>query len=394
MKSMTDFIMEQEQSVVVEEAFNEAELVSSYMSVCASAANMACVYECASIVEFCAANDIAVPATLVQEGFSDFMSKVWKGISDFFAKIAEWFKGLVKGTTAVFAKAKLQETIAKLKTYDESTEVSSDKVKSLIYLNFMYGNILDVLEKFRDAVLTPITDESKTDENQKNDYIARAKDLLDDLTFLESSKNWKDANGEAIKNQSFKILTDFTVSDTGVFAGYNPSSTDPNANKITFGAVIKLLENINRLDIPTKAGKLLDAIGADEAKIKKLQTKEITINAGTSKSDADAAGLPMSIQSNGKLWNGDQLRDTYTGPSNQLEWVADKETQGTIKKCADSLAKVYDNIATATLDVTDKMFKDLKHAEGEEKAYKSNLEAANKKAGTDNFTGTSTIKVK
>ena len=80
MKSMTDFIMEQEMPSVEEEVFNESALVSQFMGMQAAAAEMNCIYEYASIATFCESNDIEIPEMLVQEGFKDVMNKIWTGI--------------------------------------------------------------------------------------------------------------------------------------------------------------------------------------------------------------------------------------------------------------------------------------------------------------------------
>lgn len=430
MKSMTDFIMEQEQPLYVEEAFDEAELVSSYMSLCAASANMMYMCECVTIVEFCESNDIPLPEKLIQEGWlADKFSKIWAKISEIFAKIAEWFKGLVKGTATAFAKTKITEIIAKLRTYDGETEVKNDKAESLRFLGMMYLYILNVLEKFREAVLTPVAvlstqgntiDENSDSKSAKHEYLANIDNLTADLEFLSSTSKWKDANGNYIKdfhkNLKHLSMTEIDKNNNSVTVIYE--SDEP----VTFKEVIYVLEKINRIDIPTKSGKLLKEIQKDEDAIKKYKPNTETISAGKSYYDikqdllknddnkkkdddgnvtnalADAilkqldAAKYKHIDSSsgdesvttgaGKIHYNDTLKDDLTINLTKGTWVADSDTQKKVKIAADKLAKVYDNVMKAVVDVAELATKDIKKAEGEDKAYNKALERANKESNS------------
>lgn len=435
MKSMTDFIMEQEQPLYVEEAFDEAELVSSYMSLCAASANMMYMCECVTIVEFCESNDIPLPEKLIQEGWlADKFSKIWAKISEIFAKIADWFKGLVKGTATAFAKTKITEIIAKLRTYDGETAVSGDKATSLKFLGGMYYFILEVLDKFREAVLDPIAaistasgsyadgvfGESKDDTTAKHIYFINIDNLISDLEFLSSTSKWKDANGTGINDwhTNLKLLkTNANITDE------RPIAMD-NKTSITFKQVIGLLEKINRIDIPTKSGKLLKEIQKDEDAIKKYTPNTEKFSAGTKLSEIRTElngieGIREKDPSNNPVNNKyikvikDQLvkakfgHDDGSGgtttvdynaaaPNDVLEndltitlikgtWTADPDTQKKVKTAADKLAKVYDNIMKAVVDVAELATKDIKKAEGEDETYKKELETANKDSNSESI---------
>lgn len=393
MKSMTDFIMEQEMPSVEEEVFNEAALVSQFMAVQAAAAEMNCIYEYASIATFCESNDIEMPETLVQEGFKERMNKIWTGISKFFTKIADWFKSLVKGTVSTFSAAKLNEIIAKLKTYPEDEPLEDEKI---IAPAIIYVYIVAALEAYREVVIQPIAEMSGDLSNDKEKQVATFIEELDlfkeDLEQLKDSSKWKSASGGFNATFSFKVLDKYT--DKSVVNIANKPAT-----KITYGWLISVLEAVNRLDIPKQGSKILDELGVDVKKFtsaeKLVSSEKVTANTGDAIKDvaktygADPTELEKEINAAqpDTVDKGKFIKDFDDVVAFHIlsEWVKNPDVQDSISKTANILATVYDTAKKGLTDTAALVFKDLEKASGEDanKEYQKNLSNLNKDTGRD-----------
>ena len=99
------------------------------------------------------------------------MNKILTGISNFFKKIADWFKSLVKGTVATFSASKLNEIIAKLKTYPEDTTLDDEKI---IAPAIIYVHIVAALEAYREVVIHPIAEGKDVDTANNDDQMIAA----------------------------------------------------------------------------------------------------------------------------------------------------------------------------------------------------------------------------
>lgn len=397
MKSMTDFIMEQEMPSVEEEVFNESALVSQFMAVQAAAAEMNCIYEYASIVTFCESNDIEIPEMLVQEGFKDTLNTILTGISNFFKKIADWFKSLVKGTVATFSASKLNEIIAKLKTYPEDTELKDEKI---IAPAIIYIHIVAALEAYREVVIHPIAEGAEVDtsiDEQKKaaEFIENIDKFRADLEKLKDNSQWKTASGEFNSKFSFDVLNKYIDPATA-----DISTPTSSRGTLTYGWLINVLETVNRLDIPKQGSKILDELGVDVKKFtknEKEQTKTIhvTANAGDAvKPIADNEGVDekaLIVAINKKI-SGTVSHDKFGAGFNDdvevviaAKWVTDKDVQDKIGKTANLLATVYDKAKTGLSDTAALVFKDLDKASGEDanKDYQKNLSNLNKDTGRD-----------
>lgn len=345
MKSMTDFIMEQETPVVVEESFNENELVSNFMGVCAASANVTCVLECASIVEFCNANDIAVPS-IIQEGWADF----WTSIKNFFKKIADWFKSLVKGTTAVFAKNKLTSLIAKLRTFDKSEPVDNDDI---IKLACVAKYIITILETFRTKICEKIMDaEADANKDDKGNGEALWNALEEAKTTTSAIKDlakWFTSKGTLADGKLDAIVSTMGVS--------NSNQLTTIKSGIAYGAkanylvenLIADLEAINALNIPTAGDKILKSFDVTVEKISASFSHEIK----------DQQGNVTEVKVDRSA----------------------KDIQKIVKEAADAMAKFYDKVKENMIKISDLAYKDSEVAPDKKKDYDKELERANKDAG-------------
>lgn len=351
MKSMTDFIMEQEAPQVVEESFNENELVSNFMGVCAASANLTCVLECANIVEFCNANDIAVPS-IIQEGWADF----WTGFKNFFKRIADWFKSLVKGTTAVFAKNKLTSLIAKLRTFDKEELVAdADKI-----LPLMIGArfIIEVLDKFRADVCEKIIEkhgdmDSADAANGGKALYDAIKEAEDTAAGIKDLNKWFSSTGElnGTGERAALVLKVCGVSSTDQLKTIKSdiSLADIKANNKTYNiaALIQDLEAINEMNIPSQGEKILKQFDVTVEKLDvSFSHKEGTGKNTTTKTDKTAS-----------------------------------QVQKVVKEAADAIAKFYDKLKSNMIKLTDLAYKHAEVAPDKKKEYDKELERANKDTG-------------
>ena len=404
MKSMTDFIMEQEMPSVEEEVFNESALVSQFMGMQAAAAEMNCIYEYASIVTFCESNDIEIPEMLVQEGFKDTWNAILTGISNFFKKIADWFKSLVKGTVATFSSAKLNEIIAKLETYSADEPLTEKKI---IHPAIIYVHIVGALEAYRDFVINPIADGAASDdvkdedENRANDFISKLQDYMEDLKTLKEASNWKSATGEIKTDFELKVLNKYSQDANSANLNELVKQGTKTDTEVTYGWLIDVLKTVNRLNIPNSGTKILSALNASETKFTKLKNSEkITIEvkigdnvANLAKSNnVDKTALETAIGS-ANIDDGKSKVDVNVKVDTIARWIADPDVQKNVKDAADLLATVYDKAKTCLADTAALVFKDLKKAEGDaaDKQYQASLKALTGASGTGILTKDNSI---
>lgn len=338
MKSMTDFIMEQETVKVVEEEFDEAKLVSEYMAVCAAAANVACVCEYASIASFCEANGIEAPA-LIQEGAT--LDAILGAIGGFFQRIAEWFLGFVKGVTKAAGKAKISELIAKLKSLDNQDERIPDtkEYRSVVLMANLSRVILTLLETFKTEFTDTATYYTQGSEYgqsiRRNDLYAKWGDIRDDLKTLNDTTKWKTSEGaknETDWNTIFKSdeLKNMALDRNNIDKTLSVVEKDSQGN-VTGGShisdLVAALELVLKLNIPDKGDKIIKDF---EIKLDKMKKYETTTNATT--------GRPTTKKS-----------------ANE-----DKDMTKLIQECANGMAKVYDKMAAGFVDATLLATKDIK----------------------------------
>lgn len=407
MKSMTDFIMEQEMPSVEEEVFNESALVSQFMGMQAAAAEMNCIYEYASIVTFCESNDIEIPEMLVQEGFKDTWNNILTAISNFFKKIAEWFKSLVKGTVATFSSAKLNEIIAKLETYSADEPLTEKKI---IHPAIIYVHIVGALEAYRDFVINPIaegTADTKADPNDKKRaeaFISDLQDYMEDLKTLKEASNWKSATGEIKTGFELKVLNKYSQDAASADLNELVKQSTKTDTNVTYGWLIDVLKTVNRLNIPNSGTKILSALNASETKFTKLKNSEkikIEVKTGDNVGDlarannVDEANMVSAFKTSSIAIDNDgkASSDGTVEVSTIARWIADPEVQKNVKDAADLLATVYDKAKTCLADTAALVFKDLKKAEGDaaDKQYQASLKALTGASGTGILTKDNSI---
>lgn len=367
MKTMTEFIMEQEAPVTEEligESFNENELVSQFMALQAASSNLNCMFEFATIANFCSENEITMPESLVQEGFGDTLKAIGKSIADWFKKIIEWFKGLIKGTASTFAKAKISETIAKLKQYDSADgnlpQDVAAKVKFVAHAaEILWGFMVkfkDVLKASMDAIDSgAYTSHPGSAESEYVTVMRDADEINTALQKFAKPKDWIDSTGK-IKAEAFDVI----LEKSGITSEF--STTDDAT--VSVEALVKMLDKINKFNIPKKGTELMKQLDADTKKFTYVKAEH---------SRAERAAHPGDA-----AFDADDVARTS---SNNKE-ARDKEMTKKINDMAKYLAKAYDEVVKKFSEITAKAVKDVEV--GDKKKYDEDTKNAEKVAGTSN----------
>lgn len=375
MKTMTEFIMEQEAPQVVEESFNEADLVSQFMALQAASANMSCILEFATIAEFCNENEIKMPESLVQEGFADVMDKIFTGIANFFQKIVDWFKGLVKGASATFSKAKIAELIAKLKTANfdggKQAVLSAEISDKIRYVNATYKILWDFFVTFKNTLkdFADAATEGDLATKAETDLFEGIESYIADLKIFGTESKWYRSDG-TVNADVFKLITN--KADFNTAAGLDADGK--NGQQVSIAAAIKILENINKYDIPKQSNQLLKEIDATDKKFMAIER----VKTGTQEVDeVDDKGNPT----------GNKKTVDVTEARYKNDATAMRQFKTNIDKCAKLLATAYEKVTDKLTTVYTKALKDIEtpnDKEGKEK-YSKELEDAKKDAARSRF---------
>lgn len=222
MKTMSDFIMEQEISTSAVD--NDVEIMESFMKLNAIGAVAECYCEHAAIAAFSEEAGLNV----FTESDENLFKRAGSAIKEFFEKIWEWLKAMVKTFINLFTKSKIDRVIAKL-------EARPDKQAKLE----VDGRVQDPTDVIKDI-------------DDFGAFIAKANEGGDIKSDLEE---WTKAIEETKKN----------VKDN--------RATFDHANKwgtgeITIADAISYLKKQNEAGIPTSGSKLLKKFDFEKKKVK------------------------------------------------------------------------------------------------------------------------------
>lgn len=244
MKTMSDFIMEQE--ITTPSVNDDMEIMEGFMKLSAVGAVAECYCEHAAIAAFSQEAGINV----FTESDDSVMKKAWNATKEFFSKIWEWLKSVVSGIIRFFTKSSVDRLIVKLKELKNEGKLKNSKQvagfnedtdqpewKDVEILKGIDPNSLDV-----DAVFKLV-----------NDFSEEVK---------KGAEGFK-GEGSGIKNfisQAEDFLKKDTVKDK--FKANDEKSSD-------LDAVIAVLERMSAADIPSKGRKLLKKLEFDKSNYKK-----------------------------------------------------------------------------------------------------------------------------
>ena len=249
MKTMSDFIMEQE--VTTSSVNDDMEIMEGFMKLSAIGAVAECYCEHAAIAAFSQEAGINV----FTESDDSVMKKAWNATKEFFSKIWEWLKSVVSGIIRFFTKSSVDRLIVKLKELK-----NEGKLKNTRSTN-QFNDYTDELETVNKEILKGI-------DPQSLDV-----DAIFDLVTKFSDEVKKGAEGFKGENSGIKGFIsqaeDFLKKDTvkEKFKANDEKSSD-------LDAVIAVLERMSAADIPSKGRKLLKKLEFDKSNYKKAGDEE------------------------------------------------------------------------------------------------------------------------
>lgn len=223
MKTMSDFIMEQEISNT--SVNNDMEIMESFMKLSAVGAVAETYCEHAAIAEFATENGINV----FTESDDNILKKAWDATKEFFTKIWEWLKSLVRGIINFFTKSSLDRLIVRLEEAQENHELKSGWLSGIDLSKIDAEGVIKLVEDFSDAI-------------KKGGEASNAAAIKG---FIETAENY--LKKDNLKD-SFK---------------YDESKTEGAT------AVIKMLKRFAAQDVPSNGRKLLKKLDFDKSNYKK-----------------------------------------------------------------------------------------------------------------------------
>lgn len=230
MKTMSDFIMEQEVNTAAVDC--DQEIMEGFMKLSAVGSVAEAYCEHAAIAEFATENGLNV----FSESSDNIAKKAWDATKTFFSNIWEWLKSLVKGIIRFFTKSSVDRLIVKLEELKKNNELKSGENGTLEGLEVGQLNVielLDIVEDFGECV-------KKGAEGFAGEGEGSIKNFQDEAeAWLKSGKNkdnWK----------------------TG-------KDAEKGGMRATVDDVLGVLREISKADIPSRGSKLLKKFDFDKS---------------------------------------------------------------------------------------------------------------------------------
>ena len=180
MKTMSDFIMEQE--ISTSSVDNDVEIMEGFMKVQAIGAVAECYCEHAAISDFATEAGLSV----FSESDDNIMKKAWNATKEFFTKIWEWLKALVKSVINFFTKSSIDRLIVKLEEMKKSGDFKDATAMAGIDISKIDADgILKLVDEFSDNIKKS---SETTDSAAMKGFIERAETFLKKDTVKETFK--------------------------------------------------------------------------------------------------------------------------------------------------------------------------------------------------------------
>lgn len=235
MKTMSDFIMEQE--VFDTTVGSDVEIMESFMKVQAVGAVAECYCEHAAISAFATEAGLNV----FSESDDSIGKKVLNGIKDFFSNLWEWLKALVKGVINIFTKSSLEKCIAELKAAQRDGKTT---ITDLDERFLDAEKVLDLVEDFGEAVKAGAEGGLDKGKDSAKKFQERAEKWLKGFKEHNKADDWKGASADGYDYQA---------------DGEKKAKTH---DQIT--TLIDTLERMQKANIPSSGRKLLKKFDFDK----------------------------------------------------------------------------------------------------------------------------------
>ena len=188
MKTMSDFIMEQE--VTTSSANDDMEIMEGFMKLSAIGAVAECYCEHAAIAAFSQEAGINV----FTESDDSIMKKAWNATKEFFTKIWEWLKALVKSVINFFTKSSIDRLIVKLEEMKRNGELKNSSVLTGIDITKIDADgVLKLVDEFSDAIKQDSEKATSTAESIKG-FTERAEAFLKKDNLKDTFKKNEDSD--------------------------------------------------------------------------------------------------------------------------------------------------------------------------------------------------------
>lgn len=222
MKTMSDFIMEQEISNTSVD--NDMEIMEGFMKVQAIGAVAECYCEHAAIADFAKEAGLNV----FSESDDSLGKKMMDGVKTFFETMWRWVKALVKGVINIFTKSSLEKCIAELKA------AQRDGKNTITDLDVRYldaEKVLELVEKFGDTIQKGT---ALTSDTLESDFTKPAEEWLKGFKEHKKKDDWGAAD-----------------------SAYHYSDAKEVGGATQIERVITVLERLQKANIPSRGSKLL-----------------------------------------------------------------------------------------------------------------------------------------
>lgn len=188
MKTMSDFIMEQE--ITTSSANDDMEIMEGFMKLSAIGAVAECYCEHAAIAAFSQEAGINV----FTESDDSIMKKAWNATKEFFTKIWEWLKALVKSVINFFTKSSIDRLIVKLEEMKRNGELKNSSVLTGIDITKIDADgVLKLVDEFSDAIKQDSEKATSTAESIKG-FTERAEAFLKKDNLKDTFKKNEDSD--------------------------------------------------------------------------------------------------------------------------------------------------------------------------------------------------------
>jgi hypothetical protein len=171
-----------EQEVSTSSVDNDVEIMEGFMKVQAIGAVAECYCEHAAISDFAAEAGL----TVFSESDDNIMKKAWNATKEFFTKIWEWLKALVKSVINFFTKSSIDRLIVKLEEMKKSGDFKDATAMAGIDISKIDADgILNLVDEFSDNIKKS---SETTDSAAMKGFIDRAEAFLKKDTVKETFK--------------------------------------------------------------------------------------------------------------------------------------------------------------------------------------------------------------
>jgi hypothetical protein len=233
MRTISDFIMEQETSVESYAGGSNEDIIKCYTEMAALTALVECYVEHATIMEYCDDCGISNPSIFTESDSKDsLLSRAGNTIKHWASSVWEMLTAVVKGIVRTVTGVNYKNISEALAKYEPDAEFTFDtrKIKSA----YCAGKLIDIINDFKEL-------------------------LKDDAKFTASDINKKNGSFQNIKDRLEKVRDTVKMIEDNKGTGMN----------VTVQETRDILDELERADIPSSGKKLLKEIEFNKKNITK-----------------------------------------------------------------------------------------------------------------------------